>query len=53
MPKDLPAAACGRCLWFKLIKNNGYGQCLFQPSLLYYYKQMVCKEYEQDPNPGK
>ena len=52
LPQDLPAAACGRCLWFKLTKNDGYGQCLVRPGQLYYYKCMVCAEYEQDPNPG-
>lgn len=52
LPQDLPAAACGRCMWFKLTDREGYGQCVVRHGDRYYYKCMVCAEYEQDPTPG-
>lgn len=48
IPSDLPAAACGRCMWFKCIKSDGWGKCLLDGSS-HWYKCMVCVEYEFDP----
>ena len=47
LPRDLPAAACGRCLWWKQIDADGWGQCLVQDEKTW-YKCMVCSEYEMD-----
>lgn len=47
IPKDVPAEACGRCLWFKPDYKDGYGKCLVH-GVKRYYKCMVCSEYEQD-----
>lgn len=47
MPADLPAAACGRCVWFDLRDSQGNGKCLvFEHAC--YFKCMPCVEYEMD-----
>lgn len=48
IPSDVPAAACGRCMWFKCMTPGGYGKCLLDGSR-HFYKCMVCEEYELDP----
>lgn len=47
IPKDVPAAACGRCFWFKPNFKSGMGKC-FVHGEKRYYKCMVCSEYELD-----
>ena len=47
MPTDLPAAACGRCMWFDLRDSQGNGKCLIFEHACY-YKCMPCVEYEMD-----
>lgn len=47
IPKDVPAAACGRCIWFKPDYKDGMGKCLVYGEKRY-YKCMVCSEYEFD-----
>lgn len=47
VPKDLPAAACGRCLWWQQSDSEGWGQCLVHREKRW-YKCMVCPEYEMD-----
>lgn len=47
IPADVPAAACGRCIWFKLDRPDGWGKCLVKKGS-YFYKCMVCAEYEFD-----
>ena len=47
IPKDVPAAACGRCIWFKLDYKEGWGKCLVHREKRY-YKCMVCSEYDFD-----
>lgn len=49
VPHDLPAAACGRCMWFKIFDQSGNGHCLISGEPRW-YKCMVCPEYEFDPN---
>lgn len=48
IPKDVPAAACGRCMWFTPIYKDGWGRCLVKNER-FYYKCMVCAEYDFDP----
>lgn len=49
IPKDVPAAACGRCFWFKPDYMDGMGKCLLDVyEQKRYYKCMVCSEYELD-----
>lgn len=48
-PNDTPAAACGRCLWWKQIDNQGWGKCLVLKNEKRWYKCMVCPEYEFEP----
>lgn len=50
IPKDLPAAACGRCMWWKQTDSEGWGNCLLQRGRKYWYQCMVCVEYELDPS---
>lgn len=45
IPKDVPSAACGRCIWFKPDYKEGWGKCLIHDEKRY-YKCMVCSEYE-------
>lgn len=52
IPKDLPAAACGRCIWWQQIDPEGWGQCLVMNEKRW-YQCMTCNEYEYDPHPGK
>lgn len=47
VPRDLPAAACGRCLWWKQTDADGWGQCVLQGNMTW-YKTMVCSEYDMD-----
>ena len=47
IPADVPAAACGRCIWFKLDRPDGWGKCLIWSSS-HFYKRFVCEEYEFD-----
>ena len=47
IPADVPAAACGRCIWFKLDRPDGWGKCLVKKGS-FFYKCMVCAEYEFD-----
>jgi hypothetical protein len=47
IPADVPAAACGRCIWFKLDRPDGFGKCRIWNDM-YFYKCMVCEEYELD-----
>lgn len=47
VPKDLPAAACGRCLWWQQSDSEGWGHCLVHREKRW-YKCMVCPEYEMD-----
>ena len=47
IPADVPAAACGRCIWFKLDRSDGWGKCLVKKGS-YFYNSMVCAEYEFD-----
>ena len=47
MKPDLPAAACGRCMWFELGNDQGDGRCLVHKEYRY-YKCMVCDEYDLD-----
>lgn len=47
VPADVPAAACGRCIWFKLDRPDGWGKCLIGRGT-FFYKCMVCPEYEFD-----
>lgn len=51
VPRDLPAAACGRCVWNKPITSEGWGMCLIYRERRW-YKCMVCPEYDQDPEPN-
>ena len=48
IPSDVPAAACGRCMWFMCMAADGWGICLLDDSR-HWYKCMVCEEYEMDP----
>lgn len=46
-PSDTPAAACGRCFWWKQNKTEGWGRCaIFREKR--WYKCMVSPEYEFD-----
>lgn len=47
VPKDVPAAACGRCMWWQQKDDEGWGKCLLKRGT-FWYKCMVCCEYEQD-----
>lgn len=47
VPADLPAAACGRCLWWQQSDPEGWGKCLVKNYRIW-YKCMVCPEYEMD-----
>lgn len=47
-PSDMPAACCGRCMWFHQNDKDGNGHCLLD-GYLHYYKCMVCEEYEFEP----
>ena len=47
VPADVPSAACGRCIWFKLDRPDGWGKCLVGRGT-FFYKCMVCEEYEFD-----
>ena len=47
IPADVPAAACGRCYWFKLDRPDGWGKCALLKSS-HFYKSFVCEEYELD-----
>lgn len=52
IPKDLPAAACGRCVWWLQTDAEGWGDCLVVNDKRW-YQCMICNEYDQDPHPGK
>lgn len=47
LPKDCPAAACGRCMWWQQQNAEGQGKCLLKEGK-FFYKSMVCCEYEYD-----
>lgn len=47
VPKDLPAAACGRCIWWWATENEGNGKCHIWNEKRW-YKCMVCPEYDFD-----
>lgn len=47
LPADTPAAACGRCIWWKQTTQDGWGRCMVYKEKRW-YKSMVCLEYEQD-----
>lgn len=49
VPKDVPAAACGRCVWWQQKDAEGWGKCLLKRGS-FWYKCMVCCEYEFDPD---
>lgn len=50
-PGDIPAAACGRCIWWYNETEEGQGHCAVWDEKRY-YKCMVCPEYEFDNEPG-
>lgn len=47
VPRDLPAAACGRCMWWKQTDDEGWGKCLIWNEKRW-YQCMVCQEYDMD-----
>lgn len=47
-PNDTPAAACGRCFWWKQTDNQGWGKCLVLNEKRW-HQCMVCPEYEFEP----
>lgn len=46
-PADTPAAACGRCMWWKQTDEEGNGQCVICNESRW-YKCQVCEEYDMD-----
>lgn len=46
IPLDLPRAACGRCMWYDALDNQGWGRCMIHREDRY-YKCMICDEYEE------